>query len=642
MIRDPMNDAGRPQTDRMRRSMPFGASGSIHGGLLVWLVIASAHSPRETPQSLYDMEIKPNEAHIVWYNLREKLPDIKPAPAPAPKRIAPPRAMRKFPQTLVSAEKEDDKAPQMIVSEAPPVELPKPLPLPNLVAEAAPPPQPNQFTPPDPVTGTAPPPTLPDAPAVDARANAAANPLEARAKPPEPLPFKPPDKKPDAAPAREELPDAPKVSRAEAPASSSPLASNQPKPQPLAFRAPPPLERPKAPRLTLPEGPAVAVENPSARAAPLGSTGPRPQPKTFHGPPPLERPKAAALTLPEGPAVASAKPSAPTASLGNTGPRPQPKAFQTPPPARSAGAPGVTLPESPTAARSASAEASTAPRIPRGFTAPPEKKATAPATDTIPDAAPALSNPAGSGTESLVIAGLDPAKVPEIPQLPPTHEAGFSAGREERAGPATSNENASLVVPGLTAGGSVPDPAPTMAPAPTPPSAAARLLAELHTPLDKNIPAALAAAAPKATRVSSSPDPRMSGRVVYTMAIQMPNMTSYSGSWMVWYAEHVPEPGAAPIDIRPPVPLHVVHPAYIRSAADDKIEGIVRLAGVIGKDGHMSEIELLSGIDKRLDDSAQEALAKWIFTPAQRSGSPIAVDAVFEVPFRLAPKPVRE
>jgi len=126
MIRDAMNGIARPKTDRARKPMSLAVSGSIHGGLLAWLVIASANSPRETPQSLYDMEIKPNEARIIWYNLREKLPDIKPAPAPPAQKIAPPRAARKFPQTLVSAEKEDDKAPQMILSEAPPVELPKP------------------------------------------------------------------------------------------------------------------------------------------------------------------------------------------------------------------------------------------------------------------------------------------------------------------------------------------------------------------------------------------------------------------------------------------------------------------------------------------------------------------------------------
>jgi TonB family protein len=123
------------------------------------------------------------------------------------------------------------------------------------------------------------------------------------------------------------------------------------------------------------------------------------------------------------------------------------------------------------------------------------------------------------------------------------------------------------------------------------------------------------------------------------MAIQMPNVTSYSGSWMVWFAEHVFAPGAPPAIVRPPEPRHKVDPAYIRSAADQRIEGIVKLAAVIGKDGRVDRIELLSGIDNRLDESAVEALSKWLFEPALRDGAPIEVDAVFEVPFRLAPPP---
>ena len=44
-------------------------------------------------------------------------------------------------------------------------------------------------------------------------------------------------------------------------------------------------------------------------------------------------------------------------------------------------------------------------------------------------------------------------------------------------------------------------------------------------------------------------------------------------------------------------------------------------------------------LDDRLDRSAQEALAKWEFDPALRDGTPVDVDAVFEIPFHLAPRP---
>jgi TonB family protein len=203
---------------------------------------------------------------------------------------------------------------------------------------------------------------------------------------------------------------------------------------------------------------------------------------------------------------------------------------------------------------------------------------------------------------------------------------------------AASSESATLVVPGLTAGGGVPDALPTVAPAPEV-SARGRLLAELRSPITPGPLATPGPGAPKALRVSAAPDPRLEGRVVYAMAIQMANVTSYSGSWMVWFAERIPQPGAPPASVRPPEPRHKVDPAYIRSAVDQRIEGVVKLAAVICKDGRVDRIELLSGIDNRLDESAVEALGKWLFVPALRDGAPIEVDAVFEVPFRLAPKP---
>src|SRR5581483_11933495 len=122
-------------------------------------------------------------------------------------------------------------------------------------------------------------------------------------------------------------------------------------------------------------------------------------------------------------------------------------------------------------------------------------------------------------------------------------------------------------------------------------------------------------ATPHAARAVAPPDSRLSGRVVYTVAIQMPNVTSYSGSWIVWFAEHEPLPDQAP-DVQPPLPLRKVDPKYTPAAVEDKVEGKVRLAAVIRKDGRVDTVELLRGVDHRLDASAAEALAKWEFQPA--------------------------
>jgi outer membrane biosynthesis protein TonB len=49
-------------------------------------------------------------------------------------------------------------------------------------------------------------------------------------------------------------------------------------------------------------------------------------------------------------------------------------------------------------------------------------------------------------------------------------------------------------------------------------------------------------------------------------------------------------------------------------------------------------VQVLEHLDDRLDRSAADAMGKWNFEPALRNGQPVEVDAVIEIPFRLAPK----
>jgi TonB family protein len=117
----------------------------------------------------------------------------------------------------------------------------------------------------------------------------------------------------------------------------------------------------------------------------------------------------------------------------------------------------------------------------------------------------------------------------------------------------------------------------------------------------------------------------------------MPNITSYTGSWMIWFAERREESAAGGV-LRLPVPLRKVDPKYFPAAIADRVEGKVRLAAVIRKDGRVDSVRLLQHLDDRLDQSAKEAMDKWQFEPALRDGQPEDVDAVIEIPFRLAPK----
>jgi TonB family protein len=275
------------------------------------------------------------------------------------------------------------------------------------------------------------------------------------------------------------------------------------------------------------------------------------------------------------------------------------------------------------------------PRAVRAFVPPPTPKRDAPAP-TTPETPPEAT-PAATATPTMAIVGLDPAKTLDIPKPPAPHEAGFSAGpKPEPDGERNSADRAALSVPSIFASGGQKDlrslPAASLAPT---------LQSNLAAAMRAGVPHAAPPPSPRAPRVSSSPDPRMTGRLIYMMAIQMPNVTSYSGSWMVWFAEHQPIPGAPPLEMRPPEPVRKVDPRYVPAAANERVEGIVRLAAVIRSDGAIERVELLKHLDERLDQSAEEALSKWRFQPAARDGAPVDVDAVFEIPFHLAPRASR-
>ena len=120
----------------------------------------------------------------------------------------------------------------------------------------------------------------------------------------------------------------------------------------------------------------------------------------------------------------------------------------------------------------------------------------------------------------------------------------------------------------------------------------------------------------------------------------MPNVTSYSGSWLVWFAEREPVPGAASAAVRPPVPLRKVDPKYIAAAAAERVEGKVRLFGVIGKDGHVDGIALLRASGRPPGRAVRRKRCRnGNSSRPCATAVPVDVDAIFEIPFHLGPGP---
>jgi TonB family protein len=356
-------------------------------------------------------------------------------------------------------------------------------------------------------------------------------------------------------------------------------------------------------------------------------SGPR---RAFTPPPEVRMQRQAMLQLPEGPRPGMVvEPDA--LPFPDAGPRPQPKTFVAPA-GKSQAAPTVALPAAPEVASLASAKAGLE-KVPRGFLPRnlPAKPETAPAISAEPPAAPIGARTTAEA--SLAIVGLNPARTMDVPAPPASRAAGFSAGPQPREeGGAGANRTALLNVPGLVVQGGARDTRPTMATRFSPTSRENLLAAA------RALPGAPKTAADPRVSHTVVPDPRFAGRVVYSIAIQMPNVTSFSGSWLVWFAEREPQPGGPPQQMRPPEVVRKVDPKYIAAAAAERVEGTVRLFGVIRKDGHVGGIALVHQLDERLDRSAQEALAKWEFVPAVRDGTPVDVDAIFEIPFHLAPR----
>ncbi len=126
---------------------------------------------------------------------------------------------------------------------------------------------------------------------------------------------------------------------------------------------------------------------------------------------------------------------------------------------------------------------------------------------------------------------------------------------------------------------------------------------------------------------------------VYTLHVNMPNLSSVTGSWVLSFAElqqdeEQPQPSAAASDLTGPVPLRKVDPKYPPTLISAKVEGEVVLYAVIRKDGSVDSIQLVRGIEPQLDTNAMEALARWRFRPAERRGAPVELEAIIHIPFR--------
>jgi len=81
--------------------------------------------------------------------------------------------------------------------------------------------------------------------------------------------------------------------------------------------------------------------------------------------------------------------------------------------------------------------------------------------------------------------------------------------------------------------------------------------------------------------------------------------------------------------------INRVQPVYPPLARQTRVSGAVRLHAIIGKDGNILQLEVLSG-HPLLVQSALDAVHQWKYRPVSLEGDPVEVDTTIDVIYSLA------
>ena len=167
------------------------------------------------------------------------------------------------------------------------------------------------------------------------------------------------------------------------------------------------------------------------------------------------------------------------------------------------------------------------------------------------------------------------------------------------------------------------------------PSAAPGSDPAAEAPPARTAPPNFAALAPGA-----KPAAIFASKRVYTMHVNMPNLSSATGSWIINFSELRTDPSAPRVavgnDVASPVAITKVDPKYPPTLVAEHVEGEVVLYAVIRRDGSVDSIQLVKGIDDQLDENAMHAFAQWKFRPAEKQGETVDLEAIVHIPFRTS------
>ena len=122
------------------------------------------------------------------------------------------------------------------------------------------------------------------------------------------------------------------------------------------------------------------------------------------------------------------------------------------------------------------------------------------------------------------------------------------------------------------------------------------------------------------------------GKRFYSMSLNLPNLNSSGGSWVIRFAEKNEDKAKG--DLTGPIATQTYDPAYPLELMRRNVQGTVVLYAIIHSDGSVGEVRVLNGVNDRLDEYATKALLRWHFLPGTKNGNAVDLEAVVRIPFK--------
>ena len=140
-----------------------------------------------------------------------------------------------------------------------------------------------------------------------------------------------------------------------------------------------------------------------------------------------------------------------------------------------------------------------------------------------------------------------------------------------------------------------------------------------------------------ASRLSEAERQVFGDRKFYSLTLNMPNLNSAGGSWVIRFAELQKGGNAqSASSLSAPAAVRKVDPAYPMQLMRENVAGTVIVYALIRADGSVGNVRVLRSVDDRIDQFASQAVAQWRFDPATKNGAPVDVEATFQIPFHPA------